>query len=64
MIDCVDASDKKMLVGVPRCPQCPQVFVLSRVSPCLSLLSCGASEAGVTRGHRVLEGRAGVACEL
>ena len=64
MIDCVDASDKIMLVGVPRCPQCPQVFVLSRVSPSLSFLSCGASEARVTRGHRVLEGRAGVACEL
>ena len=64
MIDFIDASDKIMLVGVPRCPQCPQVFVLSRVSPCLSLLSCGASEARVTRGHRVLEGRAGVACEL
>ena len=40
------------------------VRLIPRVPMSLSSLSCGASEARVTRGHRVLEGRAGVACEL
>ena len=40
------------------------VRLIPRVPMSLPLLSCGTSEARVTRGHRVLEGRAGVACEL